>query len=247
MRHPIALSIAVCIAGLAALSASAKKPTANAAEYAIRWNPRQGGPATAEAALEALSPAPSDTKPKSAEFDVQYFSVAKPPDLPADVSAILRERKKSKKTELTFKLRGPRPFPTPLASWACPVEAAADEKDAIESKDELDCSFLSRGDPKCVRSRSCTAASAGDPAIPETLHAEKKGCPAHVRRLEAGDRKVEEWHVGEHEVLIEVSQNANDGDAARKHFRDAVVSVLLDQKIVPLEASKTELGGECRP
>ena len=47
-------------------------------------------------------------------------------------------------------------------------------------------------------------------------------------------------------TLIDVSQNADDSEAARKKFRDEVVSVLLGRGVVPLEASKTELDDACR-
>ena len=96
-RWPQPLAVASLPAGAAAQDA----------EFAVRWDPRQGGPATPQDALRELrlkASAPS-------HFEVQYFEFTPPAGLPAGFDAILRKRLTAGEAELTFKLRGDAPLP----------------------------------------------------------------------------------------------------------------------------------------
>ena len=108
--------LALLLAAAAALPAQA---AAQDAEFAVRWDPRQGGPATPQDALRELrlkASAPS-------HFEVQYFDFTPPAGLPAGFDAILRKRLTAGEAEMTFKLRGSAPLPAQptLKQWACPL------------------------------------------------------------------------------------------------------------------------------
>src|SRR5262249_22742319 len=93
-------------------------PQPPAAEYAVRWDTRDGGPRTAEKVLEALG-VKSDEPTTSM---VEFFEVGNPPaDAPAGATIILRQRTRKKNVHVTFTYRGPDPIaPAPR----CPLVAA---------------------------------------------------------------------------------------------------------------------------
>ena len=80
---------------------------ANDAEYAIRWNPQQGGPSSVYEVLKLLQLSPTD----SGAFVVEYFDVLLPQDAPTGFDAIARQRTTKQKSEVTFKYRGPNRLP----------------------------------------------------------------------------------------------------------------------------------------
>jgi hypothetical protein len=220
---------------LAAASAWAAKA---GAEFSFRWNPDQGGPASAEAALHALGLESG----RRSRFDVQYFDIATPADAPPGFEAILRKRTEGATAQLTYKLRGSTPWPdkTSLKQWRCPLPAPN------ERKDEADIAFLGAGQTSKAWSRSCSHRSARlDIAPPPALRPQPNRCKSSMTRLEAGMLKVEEWHLPDGTRLIEVSRQGHDTHEAGDAFRDRVVNPLLKRQAIPLQRSKSALGGEC--
>lgn len=208
------------------------------AEFAVRWNSSDGGPARATDALAALGAATED----SAQFRIQYFSISNPPSAPSGFTVIARSRQGPKKTELTIKLRGNDPAPNlpSLASWDCGLATA-------EKKDEVDVTIMAGGEIKRAFSRSCTMESKKAAFFPPMLGATAKGCEALMTRLKVGSIKVEEWVIKPSGArLIEVSRNAPDTKESLDAFNKEVVASLLTQGIRPLDRSKSEVGGECR-
>ena len=170
----------------AALAAAAPLPTVRDAEYAVRWDPRQGGPATPEEALRGLKLEPSSPR----HFEVQYFDFAPPPGLLPGFDAILRRRLSAGEAEWTFKLRGsgPPPAAPSLRDWPCPLGKTRDRKD------EADVTFAEAGQVLTAYSRSCNL-SAHDAGLtpPPALQARARGCGSTMTRHRAGQLKVELW------------------------------------------------------
>ena len=77
------------------------------AEFAIRWDPAEGGPQTADEVRTALGL----QRGKEKEFVVQYFTVNQPGNAAGDYKAIARERKTRTGADTTYKLRGSTSFP----------------------------------------------------------------------------------------------------------------------------------------
>ena len=107
------------------------------AEFAVRWDPRQGGPATPQDALHGLRLRASSPS----YFEVQYLEFTPPAGLPPGFDAILRKRLTGGEAELTFKLRGDAPLPAQptLQRRDCPLGKTKDRKD------EADISFAGAG------------------------------------------------------------------------------------------------------
>lgn len=207
------------------------------AEYAIRWNAAEGGLKTAAQTLAAFGVSADD---KDA-FEIQYFTVAAPADLPSGFGAIARSRQKGKKKELTFKLRGPEPVqPLPARdSWNCGLGEAV-------KKDEIDISVLANGQVKRVFSRSCSIESKEDIAFPGAMGAKPKGCVSTMTRLKSGTLTVEEWLLKPSGVrLIEVSRKGADTNDELQAFRKDIVTPLLGRRIKPLDRSKSDVGSDC--
>jgi hypothetical protein len=219
----------------AALSAGAE--TGNA-EFAVRWDPRQGGPATPAEALRGLRQEASST----AHFEIRYFDFSPPADVPAGFDAILRERVSGGARELTFKLRGSQPLPArpSLPQWACPLGPTKDRKD------EADVSFVGTGRTITAYSRSCSLESRqAELQPPAALQARPKGCGSTMTRLRAGALKVEEWKLADGSALLEASRPGKHSDAARGDFERQVLRPLLALGVQPLERSKSAIGGDC--
>ncbi|NDZ17806.1 hypothetical protein [Variovorax sp. WS11] len=213
------------------------------AEYAIRWDPADGGPKSAAETWAKLELADGDKD----TFNIWYSTVSAPPNLPNGFKAIVRERQKTnkKKYELTYKHRGQVPLPaTPsLAQWTCPV-GATDEK-----KDEVDVSFYGLTNVVHAYSRSCTVESKdAPPVIPKALKTKRADCKSTVTRLKLEKLTVEEWHVpgpGKR-TIIEVSQSGADTNVDLGMFRDRIAKKLVEEyKIKPSKSSMTELGSSC--
>ena len=223
------------------LAAAAAWPAGAAvqdAEFAVRWDPRQGGPATPQQALQELrlkASAPS-------YFEVQYFDFTEPAGLPAGFDAILRKRLTGGEAELTFKLRGSQPLPVlpPLKQWVCPLGATK------ERKDEADVTFVEAGRTITAYSRSCGIETRHtDIQPPAALQARPKGCGSTMTRLRSGKLKIEEWKMADGSVLLEASRPGKHDAASMGAFEREVLKPLLALKIQPLERSKSAIGGDC--
>jgi hypothetical protein len=225
------------LAAATLLGASAASMAAADAEFAIRWDPAEGGPQNAQEVLAALGVKSGKEK----DFVVRYFTVAQPNHLPQGFAAIARERTSGQRTEATYKLRGPAPFPTsgPLHKWACPLKGHAD------SKEEVDIGWTGDAEPRRAYSRSCTANADAAHAMPKDLQAQPLGCSAAMHRVEAGGIKVERWQLQGARQLIEVSTSGKDSAQDFEKFRQRVVAPLLARQIKPLKDSKTEMGSAC--
>lgn len=209
---------------------------ADPAEYAVRWNPAEGGPKTSSAILCALD----DTFTGDVdEYEIRYFDVKAPADAPAHAKTILRRRvKNGTKHELTLKYRGD----DQLASPSC----ALPEPD--ESKSEVDVTVTSADEPRRAFSFSCTVKSKTGPiAPPPALEAHPRPCGSTMRRRETKrlKAKVEEWRLPNGTTMMEVSREGHDTTEELAAFKDKIVALLLDAGIRPLDASKTELGSDC--
>jgi len=82
---------AVLVVMVAALAGPMRAQAARDAEYALRWDPAAGGPATIEAVLLALHLEPG----KARQMEVQYFAVPQPAGLPEGFAAARRTARSS--------------------------------------------------------------------------------------------------------------------------------------------------------
>jgi hypothetical protein len=207
-------------------------------EFAVRWDPRQGGPATLQDALLGLrlkASAPS-------YFEVQYFDFAVPAGVPAGFEPILRKRLTGGEAELTFKLRGTQPLPVEpsLKHWDCPLGPTKDRKD------EADITFVEVGRTMTTYSRSCGVESRdADIQPPAELQARPKGCGSTMTRLRSGKLKIEEWKMADGSVLLEASRPGKHDAASMRSFERQVLEPLLALKVRPLGRSKSAIGGDC--
>ena len=122
-----AASLIAAVATSACLCAHADKT-----EYAFRWNPENGGPATAEEAARILGI--NDDKAK--KIEVRYLTVKQPAGLPnGNFQAVARERVDKDGPESMYKVRGPdsKAGRTVLSMWVCPLSGPA-----LETKFEVD-------------------------------------------------------------------------------------------------------------
>lgn len=209
------------------------------AEYSFRWNPAQGGPASAEAVFHAIKLAAGAPR----RFEVRYFSVDAPGGVPAGVGALLRERGDGRTSEWTYKLRGAAPWMSGLAldRWNCPLP------EPQRRKDEVDVSFVGTRTVERAYSRSCSHESdAPAPAPPQALNPRPAGCASTTTRWHAGALKVELWRFGDGRELIEVSRIGADRPSDLADFRDRVVRPLVDLGAKAEPVGKSTLGAECR-
>jgi hypothetical protein len=231
-------SVRVASLALAAATAGPAFGAAQDAEFAVRWDPRQGGPATPADALRELrlkASAPS-------YFEVQYFDFAVPAGVPAGFEPILRKRLTGGEAELTFKLRGTQPLPVEpsLKHWDCPLGPAQDRKD------EADITFVEAGRTITAFSRSCSVESRqADIDPPAALQARPKGCGSTMTRLRSGKLKVEQWKMADGSVLLEASRPGKHTEASMRSFERQVLQPLLALKVQPLQRSKSAIGGDC--
>jgi hypothetical protein len=225
------------ILSLAMASPAAQAATMDA-EFAVRWDPKHGGPASPHDALRELRL--KTGKPQN--FEVQYFEFTPPADVPAGFDPILRKRIKDGEAELTFKLRGDAPLPAhpTLKQWACPLGTTQDRKD------EVDITLVGIGQALTAHSRSCGIESR-DLGLqpPAALQARSKGCGSTMTRLTSGKLKVEQWQLADGTVLIEASRPGKHTAASRQAFEREVLKPLLALKVQPLQRSKSAIGGEC--
>jgi hypothetical protein len=233
LRIGVALAVATTT-----LTPNAAQAAQLDAEYAVRWDPRRGGPATPEEALRELQLRPSEPS----RFEVQYFDFTQPAGVPPGFDAILRKRISGGEAELTFKLRGTAPLPaTPsLKNWPCPLGKTNDRKD------EADVTFIEGGQVLKAFSRSCDVNS-HDLGVqpPDALHARLKGCKSTMTRLRSGKLKVEQWQLADGSTLLEASRPGRHDDGAQHAFEREVLQPLMRLKVQPLNRSKSAIGGDC--
>ncbi|MEO8123368.1 MAG: hypothetical protein ABI633_04905 [Burkholderiales bacterium] len=208
------------------------------AEYSVRWSPTQGGPDSASSTLHALGLHPGERS----RHEVQYFEIVAPADVPAGFKPIMRKRTDGTDTQLTYKLRGADPLPASprLAQWQCPLPSPN------KRKDEADVTFMAADSVRKVYSRSCTYGTRDKTAsVPAALQPRSTGCISTMTRIESGKLKVEQWQMADGSTLLEASRIDRDTPAALQRFRDEVVIQLLKQHIVPVDRSKSSIGGDC--
>jgi hypothetical protein len=223
---------------LAASSALPTQAASQDAEFAVRWNPRQGGPATPQDALKELG---LKASPPS-HFEVQYFDFTPPAELPAGFDPILRKRLGAGKAELTFKLRGNTPLPQQptLEQWPCPLGPSKDRKD------EADITFVEAGRVIQAFSRSCNVGSRHAGLLPPAaLQARPKGCGSTMTRLRSGKLKVEQWQMADGSTLLEASRPGKHDEASMRAFEREVLKPLLALQVQPMGRSKSAIGGDC--
>jgi len=200
------------------------------AEYAIRWNVRDGGPATLNATLAILETHATRVR----RFKVDYYDLPSTMTAPPGLSAILRRRvDDGGLPELTWKLRGDRA----LAGWTCPLKNSRDEKS------EVDVTF--RGEDNITRAFSYSCTGVGTDVAAAELSATLKACTSEVLRQDAGKLKIEEWRLPGNVVVIDVSLSGKNVPGAMEVFRTRIARPLLAAGIVPLPDSKSELGSRC--
>lgn len=219
--------------GLAAwLLLTAAAHAADKAEFAVRWDPAQGGPNTVDAVLVVLK----ERGGKSKTSVVQYFSVAQPAKLPDGFAAIVRERTLDGEVESTYKLRGPTQLPD--SARKCPLKSG-------EGKDEVDVSVLGPGSLKRSFSYSCSAEGTVKSTLPRKFDAKPLGCSSNVLRVEASDTNVESWSFPAGRKALEVSWKGHDKSSDLQSFLTRVVQPLMASGVKPLTESKTSLGSGC--
>lgn len=209
------------------------------AEYAIRWSPTEGGLSSIQQVSSILS-----IEGKKSSYDIRYYEVETPQANPEGFEAILRERVKSTgESDVTFKYRGVGGFPTESEdAWSCPL------RNETKRKDEVDISVLADGSVRKSYSRSCVSQVGVGRAVPATITLTQKGCSSKMARHESRDKllTVEEWHLSNGDIVLEVSMNGRDSDDELHVFRQNVVSKLLTAGIWPIDRSKTEIGTQCQ-
>lgn len=243
MRHRLT-SAAVAVALLAAPGAWALD-----AEYAIRWYPSEGGPATIADVVSLLG----QTVKKRQQAVVTYVQVTSPSALPTEQRLIARERvftavaddpaaskkKSGAKTEVMMKLRVPEAQISDAKHWSCPLTGPT------ERKLEVDVSWPPSPQTRAI-SVSCKAEDQTMlEAIPSTLRPRPGPCAAStmVRAKTEEGITIERWTLPSGQIVIEVSMSGNDDAAGVDGFRRLVVDKLKGVK--PLQEGMTTLAGTC--
>jgi hypothetical protein len=199
------------------------------AEFALRWNPQEGGPGSAEEVARLLGLA----MPLPEAYYVRYFDLPRPSTAPAQASVILRERQKvGGKTQIRLKYRLEQPI---TGSWTCPPGHG------FEQESEVDISWLADNKLKRTYSYSCTVKAR---QLPQALAATPKSCYSGMTRHTADDLKIEEWQLPGGRVQLEVSHSGTNTDDELRRFQE-IARKLLKQGVQPADRSKTELGSEC--
>jgi hypothetical protein len=199
------------------------------AEYAVRWDPAEGGPANAREVLSLLGASGIAGR----AHEVRYFDFPGPANAPPDSVAVLRQRTRGAgKSEIRLKYRSTHPLPE---TWACPDGAR------FKKSEELDVSFAASSEPAGVYSYSCTLVAKAPPAV---LEAAPKPCASRMVRYELEGDKIEEWTLPDGGVRLEVSRPAPNSPEQLAKF-GKLVERLRARGARPRDESKTELGSRC--
>ncbi len=203
------------------------------AEYAARWDPSAGGPATSAEVLSRLGLAASAA---GTACEIRYYDLPPPEGAPKGAAVILRRRACDDGTvEIRLKYRTAHP----LDAWECPpgLGSASSEVDV----------GLGAEAPSRVDAYACTLSADAPPA---SLRASAKPCVSRMTRVTArtgggsGHLKVEDWTLPGGARRLEVSQKGRDDVDALAAFQ-AVVERLREAGARFLDESKTELGSRC--
>ena len=203
------------------------------AEYAARWDPSAGGPASAAEVLARLG---LEASSAGTACEVRYYDLPAPEGAPKGAAVILRRRVcDDGSAEIRLKYRTARP----LDAWGCPAGLG------FAAKSQVDVGLGAEA-PSRVYAYACTL-SQGMP--PPSLHAIAKPCASRMTRLSSpthggGHLKVEEWTLPGGARRLEVSQTGPDDVDALAAF-ELVVERLRSFGARFLEESKTELGSRC--
>ncbi len=228
LRFVAATAVGAALGAAATVVAGAEPADA---EYAVRWNARDGGPASLNETLAILKTRATRVR----QFRVDYYDLPSTVTAPPGFSVILRRRvENAGPGELTWKLRGDHA----LVDWSCPL------RNSRESKDEVDVAFQSADNVTRSFSYSCTS-DAPDLAASE-LSATIQACASEMRRQDAGKLKIEEWRLPGNVTVIDVSLSSKNMPGAMDLFRKRIVEPLLAAGIVPSADSKSELGSRCQ-
>lgn len=213
------------------------------AEFAIRWNPYIGEvntiPKTATEVISLLALPPSEID----EYEVTYFSIATPSDVPKGYSVIARQRTREEKTQLMIKYRGDSPLPDTYIfdTWQCALGKNA------ETKYEADITILLEEQTKRTYSLSCSLKAKEKITFPSNLNAKQLGCKSKMTRYESNGIKIEEWtFYPNKEKMIEVSKSGQDNNDDFNKFKAENASKLISSGIQPLEISKSATGTDCK-
>jgi len=224
--------LAVAAFAAASLATTAEEP--RKAEYAVRWNPAEGGLKTADAVLDLLG----SPGARGNAWEIRYFDLPRPGSAPPGSAVILRRRAGAGgDVEIRLKYRSAHPL---AGGWSCPAGIA------FRRESQVDVGFGRADAPSRVYSYSCKLAARQPPA---PLRATPRPCASRMVRFEAGSPKadgykVEEWTLPDGTVRLEISRTASNSVDELARFAD-LVGRLRARGVAPLDESKTELGGRC--
>lgn len=208
------------------------------AEFAMRWNPADGGPASVEQIAQVLQVPADGTREK---FEVRYFSLARTPDTPDGALVIVRERLADGQAFSMYKLRSNAQSGARGAdSWSCPLLGRE-----VRTKTEVDVDWDADGKPSKSHSLSCEARGRVADRLPATFKAEALGCISTVLRVSTGGFKIEHWFLPAGAQIFEVSANGKDSARQLDAFAQRVVQPLMAHGATPLKQSKTQMGSSC--
>lgn len=237
------------LVALTAESAVAAPWAAGNAEYAVHWNPAEGGPASLDAVKDLLAL----KKVKTKSFEVKVFSVKQPIVLPLEVQIIARERTSEDGVESSYKLRADVPLDllVPAVGLVCPFPSATWdlESDVIWGPSMDVPASAPMPDPLPTRikfSRTCSVDVSLRKALPASYEAREPDCTSSVVRYKGMTKgkeiKIEQWKLAGDGKLLEVSMKvAEDSVARRDDFNASVVAPLIAARARPSASSKTEL------
>ena len=198
-------------------------------EYAVRWDPSQGGPANVRELLDFLGASESGGR----AYEVRYFDLPRPEGAPAGATPILRLRiADGGEAEVRLKYRMEQPLED---RWGCPAGARFDKSE------EVDVTFAGSATPVRMYAYACTLDA---PVPPAFLGATPKSCGARMVRYKHGDDKIEEWTLPGGGIRLEVSRTTSGNPKHEAKFRK-LVDRLRARGVKPLDESKTELGSRC--
>ena len=220
--------IALFATGVAACVATAAD--APDAEYAVRWDPAEGGPRTAADVLRLLELGKAEVH----TFEVRYYDAPVSASTPESARVILRERERDgDEDEILVKFRRATPL---TADWTCPLGGRA------ERSAQVDVGF-GPGDT-IARTYSYSCELEAD-SFPPSLRATPHPCSITFTRATAKKIKIETWPLPSGDSLLEVSHVARDSQKELANFQK-IVARLIAAGAHPKAESKTELAGACR-
>jgi hypothetical protein len=199
------------------------------AEYAVRWLPSEGGPATAADVLKLLELG----DPQMDSFEVRYYDAPATASAPSHSRTILRERERDgAEDEILVKFRRIAPLE---GDWTCPLGGGA------KRSSQVDIGFAPDGDVVRVYAYSCEIRA---DSFPPSVHATPHACSVFFTRATAKKFKVETWPLPNGRALIDVSHQGPDSKKELAKFQK-IVGRLLDAGAHPRSESKAELAGAC--